>query len=158
MYCGWFQDSILDLTHSKWEVFRKLPYCLVTCTDSTHDLKSITTAWEITEWEGSCSFLGRSLIIGDGKMLGYARSLFSHFDEIWLYEHRPTVEKPTEVSIVSPLELNRENPSGELLEWFGTSGCVLGLDDGIGMNYVTTSREILESLEARQRQFGSGKN
>jgi len=32
---------------------------------------------------------------------------------------------------------------------------VLGLGDGIGMNYVTTSKEIVKSLNIRQQEFDS---
>lgn len=157
MYYGWLQDSIWDLIQSHWDVFDELPYSLVTCIDSSEDVKSTTTARKIFEFEASCSFMGRSLLVGDGRIVDVAKryNLFSHFDEIWLYREHPVVDKPTGVSIVSPLELSTDAPSRDLLEWFDTSGCVLGLGDGIGMNYVTTSKEIVQSLSMRQREFDS---
>ncbi|MHC4464796.1 MAG: hypothetical protein ACYS30_25710 [Planctomycetota bacterium] len=157
MYNGWLQDSIWDLIQSNWEVFDKLPYALVTCIDSSEDMKSTITARKIVELEGSCSFLGRSLLVSDGRIVDVAQryNLFSHFDEIWLYRDRPAVDKPTVFSIVSPLELSTDSLSRELLEWFDASGCILGLGDGIGMNYVTTSKEIVQSLNIRQREFDS---
>jgi len=155
MYFGWLQDSIWDLTNANWDVFRGFQYCLVTCIDSTVDVKSTTTARKIVEMEGSCDFLDSALIIGEGRTVDVAQrhNLFSHFDEIWLYRDRPVLGKPLRFSIVSPLRLDKDIPSRELLEWFETSGCVLGLGDGVGMNYVTTSEEIVRSLETRQREF-----
>ncbi len=72
--------------------------------------------------------------------------LFSHFDEVWLYEDRPVVEKPNTFSIVPPIDLARDPPSKELREWFLDSRCILGLGDGIGMNYLTISEQIRKSL------------
>ncbi len=120
-------------------------------------MKSTTIAKKIVELEDSCSFLGSSLLVGDSRIGDVAQrnNLFTHFDEIWLYKEHPVVDKPTGVSIVSPLELSTDAPSIDLLEWFDASGCVLGLGDGIGMNYVTTSKEIVQSLSMRQREFDS---
>ncbi len=164
MYYGWLQDSIWDLIQSHWEVFDELPYALVTCIDSIEDMKSTITARKIVELEDSCSFLGHSLLVGDCRIVDVAQryNLFSHFDEIWLYKDCPAIDKPQESSIVSPLELSTDAPSKDLMEWFNASGCVLGLGDGIGMNYMTTSKEIVQSLNIRQREFdsriGSGSN
>ena len=160
MYYGWLQDSIWDLTNSKWDVFSKFPYCLVTCIDSNFDVKSTITARRIVESEGFCNFLGSSLVIGDGRLLDVVQryGLFSHFDEIWLYKHRPTMELPEVVGLASPFDLSTEEPPRELLDWFETSGCQLGLGDGMGMNYMTNCKEIVELLEARQREFDSEDN
>lgn len=158
MYYGWLQDSIYDLIKSHWEVFEELPYVLVTCRDSSTDVKSTVTATKIVELEDYYSFLGRSFLVSDGKIMEVVQryNLFSHFDEIWLYRDRPTINKPAGISIVSPLDLSKDTPSCEILEWFNESGCVLGLGDGIGMNYITTSKEIVQSLNVRQREFDEG--
>jgi hypothetical protein len=118
-------------------------------------MKSTITAGRIIESEKSCSFLGSSLLVGDSKIICVEQryKLFSHFDEIWLFEDHPDVDKPKEVSIVSPLELNKTIPSKELLDWFSASGCLLGLGDGMGMNYITTSEEIVQSLNAHQQTY-----
>ncbi len=154
MYHGWFQDSIWHLAKSRWRILEELPYALVTCIDSTEDVRSTTTANMIVDAESSCGFLGTSLLVGDGLILEIAPkyNLFSHFDEIWLYTNRPTATKPPATSIVFPTDLNVESPPTELLGWFVTSDCVLGLGDGIGMNYITTSSEIVEALNVRQQE------
>lgn len=158
MYWGWLEDKIWSLTKSNWQIFHELPWGLVTCIDCSPNVASMMKAKEIRKWEGFCSYLGEGLIVSDGKILDVAMeyNLFNGFDEIWLYRDCPDVEKPKEVSIVSTLDLSKETPSKELLEWFKVSGCILGLGDGVGMNYVTTSREIVQFLSTRQREFESG--
>lgn len=158
MYWGWLEDKIWSLANSDWQIFHELPWCLVTCIDCSRGVASIMKAMGIHKWEAFCSFLGEALVVSDGKILDVAMeyNLFNGFDEIWLYRDCPDVEKPKEVSIVSTLDLSKETPSKELLEWFKVSGCILGLGDGVGMNYVTTSREIVQFLNTRQREFESG--
>jgi len=158
MYYGWLQDSIRDLVESYWRVFRDAPYALVTCIDSSDDVRSLTTSRAIVQLEESSDFLDSSLLFSGGKIIDLARryDLFNGFDEIWLYRKRPVVGKPHGFSIVSPLDLNTERPPGELLDWFTTSGCVLGLGDGIGMNYLTDSKDLVEWLNSRQREFDLG--
>jgi len=155
MHCGWLQDSIWDLADSQWRFLQELPYALVTCIDSIEDLTITTTARKIVEAEGDCRFLGVSLLVGNARIVDVAKrhKLFSHFDEVWLCRNPPADGKPAGTSIVSPTDLSFETPPRELLEWFSASDCVLGLGDGIGMNYVTTSEEIVLSLENRQREF-----
>jgi hypothetical protein len=159
MFYGWVEDKIWSLAKSNWQIFTELPWCLVTCIDSSPNVTFMMKAEGIHKWEGFCSFLGKGLIVSDGKILNVAKeyNLFNGFDEIWLFRNCPTVEKPDEVSIVPPPpDLSRDAPPKELLEWFNASGCIVGLGDGVGMNYMTTSREIVESLNTRQREFESG--
>ena len=152
MYYGWLQDSIWDLTESQWEAFGQFPFALVTCVDSTVDVKSTTTAKKIVESDSSCGYIGRSLLVGDARIVDVARryQLFSHFDEVWLYKERPTADKPGAFSIVAPLDLNNDPLPEGLLKWFIVSGCILGLGDGIGMNYATTQKWIVDSLRERR--------
>ncbi len=157
MHYGWLQDGIWDLAKSNWEVFQKLPYCLVTCVDSSPDVAFMARAEGIIEKETSCSALGKGLLIRDARVLEVCRSynLFNGFDEIWLYEDCPTIGKPQSFSIVSPLDLNEDPLPQGLLEWFTASACILGLGDGFGMNYITTQKQIVGSLMARQRGDGA---
>jgi len=154
MYCGWLDDSIWRLADSEWYFFRELPYALVTCIDSTPDVKSTTTARKIVASRDSCSFIGDSLVVGNAELLDVALryDLFTHFDEVWLYTGLPSTAKPSGTSIVSPTDLSVEPPPAELAEWFSVSGCLVGLGDGIGMNYMTHSRDVLHSLKLRQEE------
>jgi len=154
MHWGWVEDSIWRLAYSEWHFLRQLPYALVTSIDSSIDLRSTTTARKIVQREDSCTFLGRALLVPDGAIVEIAlrHDLFSHFDEIWLYEHSPRVAKPPGASIVSPVDLSIAAPPRDLLNWFSESDCVVGLGDGIGMNYMTTSTQVAYALTGRQEQ------
>jgi len=155
IHFGWLQDWIRHLVDSDWCVLKEFRYVLVTCTDSTGDVKSTTTARKTVESEDSCSFLGRSLVVGNARIIDVAvrYDLFSHFDEMWLYQEPPLVGKPPGTSIVSPVDLNTETPPKELLDWFVASNCLLGLGDGIGMNYLTASEKIVHALHLRHESF-----
>ncbi len=154
MYYGWVEDRIRSLAESDWRFFRELPWCLVTCIDSS-PVKSTRTAAEIVERQSSCSFLGGGLAVGEGRILELAKAcnLFNGFDEIWFFREQPAVAKPEKLTIIPPpYDLTAYAPSQELLDWIELSGCVLGLADGIGMNYITPTKEIAESITARQRR------
>lgn len=152
MYYAWLQDSIYDLTESHWEVFDRLPYALITRIDSSKDMASLLVTETIVHSEDACSLLGRSLLIGDAHLVDIARKygLFSHYDEIWLFRERPTIDIPEGVGLGPPVEPCTEEPSQQLVDWFNATGCVLGLSDGTGMNYITNSKEIVDSLNKRQ--------
>jgi hypothetical protein len=128
MYYGWVEDKICALAKADWHVFHKLPWCLVTCIDSSQEVQAMMQAGGIAAWEGVCSFLGDGLVVGEGKILELAKAhhLFNGFDEIWLYEEHPAVEKPKAISIIPPpVDLTAVVPVRELLEWVKASGCVL---------------------------------
>ena len=155
MYHGWLQDSICDLVESEWEIFDQLPYVLVTRLDSSADMASLRVTETIVESEDACGLLGRSLLIADSQLLriDLRYGLFSHFDEIGLYKERPTMDIPEGLDLGPPLELGAEEPSQALVDWFNSSACVLGLSDGTGMNYMTSSKAIVESLNDRQSKW-----
>jgi hypothetical protein len=153
MYYGWVEERIWYLREDNWHVFYELPWCLVTCIDCSKDVKSMLK--KIIEVDEFCSFLGSGLIVGNERILAEEYNIFYGFDEIWLFKTQPVLEKPAEISILSTLGYWKGDPSKELLEWFNESGCVLGLGDGVGMHYLTTSKEIVESLNIRQQEFDS---
>lgn len=159
MYYGWLQDSIGDLVDSEWEVFDQLPYVLVTRLDSSDDTASLLMSETIVQSEDACSLLGRSLLIADSQLvrIDLRYGLFSHFDEIWLYKERPTIDIPDGLDLGPPLELGAEEPSQVLVDWFNASTCVLGLSDGTGMNYMTRSKAIVESLNNRQSKWSGSR-
>ncbi|MHC4540657.1 MAG: hypothetical protein ACYS74_12880 [Planctomycetota bacterium] len=67
MYYGWLQNKIGNLAKADWAVFHKLPWCLVTCIDSSQEVKSMMQAGGIAAWEGVCSFLGDGLLVGKSR-------------------------------------------------------------------------------------------
>jgi hypothetical protein len=158
MYHGWLEDAIWALGESDWDIFHKLPYCLVTCVDSSPHVGFIATAEGIIDRETSCSVYGEGLLVCDARIAEVAEryKLLVPFCEMWLFEKPPKIEKPGTFSIVAPLNLNEDPLPEGLLEWFNASGCVLGLGDGIGLNYVTREKSILNSLMERQKLPPSG--
>jgi hypothetical protein len=150
MYYGWLEDAIWALAKDKCEGLRRFPYCLITCVDSNPDVKFMDG---IFTRETSCSVYGNGLLVRDAQIveIGERYNLFNPFDEMWLFENPPTQEKPDTFSIVAPLDLNKDPLPQGLLEWFNASGCVLGLGDGIGLNYVTANKSIFDALLERQK-------
>ena len=153
MYHGWLEDAIWALAADDWEIFHRFPYCLVTCVDSSPDVGYMATAEGAIGREASCSVYGKGLLVRDGRIveIGERYNYFNPFDEMWLFEKPPKHDKPDTFSIVAPLDLNKDPLPQGLLEWFSASGCVLGLGDGIGLNYVTTEKSVVDSLMERQK-------
>jgi hypothetical protein len=78
-------------------------------------------------------------------MLTHKHLLFTHFDEVWLFGEDPSGPKPEGVSIVAPSNLSEEVPT-EVAAWMCHSGCIVGLGDGIGLNYVTVDEGVYRLL------------
>ena len=138
MKWGWLGNSISNVITSHLAVLTDSRYVLVTCVDSNFKVGTLLISTQIVESEAECSILGDSLLIAGANIAAIAErhNLFNGFDEIWLYRECPQTEKPRGISIVSPIDLNVERPSQELLDWFDQTGCILGLGDGIGMNFI----------------------
>jgi hypothetical protein len=64
---------------------------------------------------------------------------------VWLSGEAPLGPKPEGVSIVAPRNLSDEVPN-EVAEWMYRSGCVVGLGDGEGLNYVTIDEDVARQL------------
>jgi hypothetical protein len=71
--------------------------------------------------------------------------LFTHFDEVWLFDEVPIEPKPERASIVAPYDLGEEVPT-EVADWMQHSGCIVGLGDGFGLNYVTVDEGVARLL------------
>jgi hypothetical protein len=53
--------------------------------------------------------------------------------------------KPEGVRIVAPCDLSEEVPT-EVADWMWRSGCIAGLGDGVGLNYVTVDERVARLL------------
>jgi len=62
--------------------------------------------------------------------------VFFHFDEVWLCDRPPAQAPPAPASIVCPVRLDEEALPRAVAEWMHASGCLAGLGDGDGLNYV----------------------
>jgi Iap family predicted aminopeptidase len=72
-------------------------------------------------------------------------SLFIHFDEAWLYREAPMEPETRWITIVAPYNLSEEVPT-EVVNWIYRSGCIVGLGDGDGLNYVTVDERVARQL------------
>jgi hypothetical protein len=79
-------------------------------------------------------------------MLTHKYLLCTHFDEVWLFDEDPIEPKPERASIVAPYDFGEEVPTTEVADWMWRSGCIVGLGDGISLNYVTVDEGIARQL------------
>ena len=145
---GWLDASIGTLIRGRPVAFSGLGYVLVTSLDSAIDISESSIGREIAEQYPECTFLGNGLVVPWEALPAIAEqfNLFNGFDEIWCFEHMPEVAKPLDFCIVAPLDLSSEPAPPLLSAWMERSGCVLGLGDGVGLNYVTGDPEIPAAL------------
>lgn len=148
IWIGHINTSIEYLTEDLPEFISRFPYILVTSIDSSRDLQKLKTMKEIVHKFSACIFVDGSLLIphNDFSELMNKQHIFNGFDEIWLFPSPPLKNVPDELWITGPRKIVDDIPAG-LDEWMKRSGCILGMGDGIGLNYVTTEAHIAEILE-----------
>jgi hypothetical protein len=149
---GWLDASIGELIRTHPAVFSQFAYALVTSVDSAIDLHRTSVGCSIVERHPECGFLGNGLVVPGANLANVANKfdLFHGFDEVWWFDQRPEVAKPSDAWIVSPVNLKSEAASPQTVAWMSESGCRLGLGDGIGLNYVTPFAETARSIERLQ--------
>jgi hypothetical protein len=116
------------------------PCALVTVVDSSSDVRGIASlAPPLEEMATSYRYVEQALAIPVTVLLRLTHDydFFQGFDEVWLCDDVPSIVKPTELRLTSDVRLGSEPPPGAA-EWMQLCGCVAGLGDGIGLNYVTT--------------------
>lgn len=149
LWLGLVNSTIYNLIVGLPDVICKFPYCLVTCIDSSRDLRTLKSIESIIkDLNIHGAFLNGSLILKGELICKLEKSynLFNGFDELWLFDKKPLEVKPVDLTITGPLEITHDRPKN-LFEWMSTSGCILGLGDGTGLNYVTTEKSIARLLE-----------
>jgi hypothetical protein len=171
LWVGWLglDTNIRIIAEEKPALIGQFPYCLITCIDSTVEIRKTTTAQNVVQDSSKeCKFLGEGLLIPGSSIPDLIRdyNLFTGFDNIWCFREEPrTLPKPN-LSLVGPTGVgeklaeevkepeklkelmdNFERENFELREWMGASGCVLGLGDGCGLTYATVSEELADELE-----------
>jgi len=117
--------------------------------DSTPDVAKTAVAKRLIEECKECVFHGQGLLLPAALVASVEKTfnLFVGFDEIWFFNEAPHVLKPADLSIASPLNLEVDDVSAQLVQWMEDSGCELGLGDGTGLNYATPDRWIAKILE-----------
>jgi hypothetical protein len=101
----------------------------------------------LTEHVDEFREVGSGVLLSGRQTVLLARKylLFTHFDEFWLFREVPIEPKPEGVRIVAPYNLGEEVPP-EVANWMYRSGCIVGLGDGDGLNYVTVDERVARRL------------
>jgi hypothetical protein len=119
-----------------------LSHVLVTTIDSENnlsDLRSLKQLRNVLNFD----LLGDSIVLEIEHFyeLIDEHNLLNGFDEVWFFPEKPSERLPSGIWITAPLDIYEELPN-TLPEWMLLSRCLLGLGDGIGLNYVTTDYDL----------------
>jgi len=148
IWVGCVDSSIATLLEIAPEIIAPYSHALVTSIDSERDLQNLEILKKSTHGIMQYEFLDNNLLLSREAFLTMLTTydLFNGFDEIWFFLTKPSVKLPSGLWITGPLEIVNDIPAG-LIEWMKESGCVLGLGDGIGLNYITRKDTIAEKIE-----------
>jgi len=141
---GYKKDSfIADLIEEHPEFVESFPFALVTSLDSSPPTSLPNVRRALAEHVDEFREVGSGVLLSGRQTIMLARKylLFTHFDEVWLFDVAPIEPKPDRASIVAPCHLGEEVPT-EVADWMQRSGCIVGLGDGIGLNYVTVDEGV----------------
>jgi hypothetical protein len=145
---GWLELSIRELVQCHKSLIVGFQYALVTYLDSSSEVFTLPAVQKVIGESGiAFEQYGSGLLVSGAALITLVetRGLFAGFDEVWFFRQYPGELKPREVVITAPLVISKELPSG-LVEWMRRSGCVLGLGDGIGLNYITVDGLVADAL------------
>jgi len=147
-FVGWLKTSISSVVEGIPELVNRFPYILISSIDSSFALKTLTTTNLIVRDFDTCRFMENSLLIEgvDIGRLAESYNLFNGFDEIWFFSSLPLKNILPDGTITGPLKITDNIPDG-LVQWMKRSGCILGLGDGTGLNYITNDKSIAKIIE-----------
>jgi hypothetical protein len=146
---GWLETSIRTIIQNDASVISQFTFVLVTSIDSISDIPSAAVGQRIIRQCARCEALGKGLLIPAHALVGIASKLdlFSSFDEVWCFDNKPVSPKPSNLSIVPPVDLQSEDWLRLLSSWMQGSCCKLGLGDGTGLYYATPNVAVAKRLE-----------
>jgi hypothetical protein len=146
---GYKEDLfIADLVADSPEFIESFPFALITSLDSSPPTSLTNVRRALAEHvDEEFREVGSGVLLSGQQTVLLARKylLFTHFDEVWLFREAPMEPKPEGVRIVAPYNLSEEVPT-EVANWMRRSGCIVGLGDGDGLNYVTVDERVARQL------------
>lgn len=156
MITGHLETDIGRLIHDDANLLGRYHSVLLTTLDSQWDLAQSPICGRIIEAVPDSEQLGSGIVIPGSSLQGVAEDLglFVGFDELWCFEAVPRLPKPEDLSIVPPIVPGRAELA-RLSAWFEASGCVLGVGDGVGLNYVTCDAALARALERAAPEEGT---
>ena len=139
---------IADLVADSPEFMESFPFALITSLDSSPPTSLTNVRRALAEHvDEEFREVGSGVLLSGQQTVLLARKylLFTHFDEVWLFREAPMEPKPEGVRIVAPYNLSEEVPT-EVANWMRRSGCIIGLGDGDGLNYVTVDERVARQV------------
>ena len=136
-------SSIADLVEEHPGFIESFPFALITSLDSSPPTSLTNVRQALNEHIDEFREVGSGILLSGRQTVLLVRRylLFTHFDEVWLYREAPMEPKPEGIRIVAPYDLSEGVPT-EVANWMYRSGCVVGLGDGDGLNYVTVDEHV----------------
>ncbi len=160
-WIGWIDtqnvSDITQLTFYYPELIRAFEYAIISCIDSNPYPLLDELAFKGVPKESIIQLPGNERgIMTDGNTvadLAFNNELFNGFDEIWFFHKQPILSPLDEVQILSQSWLTDKALISErtdvqrVLDWCLKTGAVLGISDGVGLNYITVDEEVAKTLE-----------
>jgi hypothetical protein len=140
--------SVRELIEQHPDVFREARTVLISMLDSNENIHELPAVAELIRGDLRAEVLSSEPFVVTGRgllRLLEERDLFTGFDEIWLLPHPVDTVPPPEASLVAPEQLDTV-PPGPVATWMQESESLLGLGDGIGLNYVAADKGLLVQL------------
>ncbi len=144
---GW--NAELDIPSAVTMVDQKClaeSHALISAVDSSFDVRELLSLIPLLRRLGWHYYeLGKGVVIPGGLLpnLIEEHDYFNGFDEIWFFEFAPSEPKPEAVPLTSDIKL-KQGPADSVLTWMRSNGCIAGLGDGDGLNFVTFKPSLAE--------------
>ena len=150
LHCGWISLSIVEVLKMSPSLIGDDMLIQITSLDSQTNVAKLynyisnfgANATEYYFSESSLLLTGKTI-----KQLNDNYDFFVGFDELWCFSEKPIFPKPNDDWLTGPFNISEDTISSQLIEWFCKSKCVLGMGDGIGLNYITSDVEIALTIE-----------
>lgn len=147
LLCGWNAELDITTAIGQPQLRAEIDAChvLIAMVDSTPASDVADLVPMLRSMGENHSELGLGIVVLGRTFLALVEEegFFNGFDEIWSFRERPTKAKPDEVRLISDRRLNNEVPT-EMDDWLLGSDLVIGLGDGVGLNYVTPHPRLAE--------------
>ena len=140
---GWIDNTIHDFVeHFPFES-TELNFALITCLDSEPNPSTLLAKSPELQ-----AIADKATIVGTGILLpvGSLADLFFGFDEVWFFPSDQIEPKPDLISIVGPRKIDKAKVD-KICDWLQRNDCLLGLGDGVGLNFITHHDHTLKWIK-----------